>query len=415
MSTFAPLMRRPAPLPPKPKAKDGPRGTSPAPPALTRTFGWQTLERQADAAGARLAPRLAGRGDLSTGPLSPGVKRIAERELGVAMSAVTLQADAEAARAVAPFGALALTEGPTVRFGAGQLRSDLRGAALLGHELAHVAQQRLGGYVGLHAAMPPGPQPQSANGTSTASSGGTLTSVLSKPRTWQEFVAFMARAVGATDVHVGTYAEQESRQGPGIPAQGWTSGDPGPVSDLYGLIADGVRDFSDNFGGVPEVKTVIFFAHRYQKDPQTGAVVPDLAAGAQFGAGELVIYTDVAPKGPFALPQPGGGVDHPTRAENIHRVISHELGHAIGEAFHNRVDPTIFDRWNKEIGWVDHKRLYDISQPVVQQAIAAGQEPPKQRQVGIQPYPLLIEQGNWDSTLFGERPVSEYAVEDPGE
>ncbi|HEY6477160.1 MAG TPA: DUF4157 domain-containing protein [Polyangia bacterium] len=412
MSSFAPLLRRPAP--PATKEKDRAPGTSSAPPAPMRTIGWQALERQADAAGARLAPKLAGRGDLGPGPLSSGVRRIAEGDLGVEMSGVTLRADAEAARAVAPHGALALTEGTTVRFGAGQLRPDLRGGALLGHELAHVAQQRLGGYVGVHAAMPPGPQPQPVNGASSPGQAIGPMSVLSTPKTWKEFVAFMAAAVGAADVHVGTYSEQDGREGPGIPAQGWTSGDPGPVSDLYGVIADAVRDFSNNFGGLPDVKTVIFFARRYQKDPKTGVVTPDVGTAGSFGAGELVIYTDAAQKGPFTLPKRGGGVDQPTREENVHRVLSHELGHGIAETFHDRVDPTVFDRWKKEIGWFNNQ-LYDISQPVVQKAIQAGQKPPDERMVGIQSYPVLIQKGNWDSTLFGERPISAYSLDNPGE
>ena len=45
-------------------------------------------------------------------------------------------------------------------------------------------------------------------------------------------------------------------------------------------------------------------------------------------------------------------------------------------------------------------QLFDIGQPLVQQAIQAGQKPPNERLVGSQHYPLLIEPGNWDSTLL---------------
>ena len=246
------------------------------------------------------------------------------------------------------------------------------------------------------------------------STPSTRRSGLSTPRTWPEFLAFMAATVGTTDVHVGTFAEQDAREGPGIPAQSWRSGDPGRTSDFYGLIAEAIRDFSDTFGGAPDVRRVIFFARHYTKDPTTGAVLTDDRA-ASFGAGELVIYTDVVLSKRMVLPMPGGGVDQPTRAESVHRVVSHELGHGIGETFHDHVDSTLFDRWEKEIGWVGHKRLYDIDQPIVQRALAAGQEPPKERMVGIQPYPLLIEKGSWDSILFRERPMSAYSLDGPGE
>src|SRR5215831_3221805 len=121
------------------------------------------------------------------------------------------------------------------------------------------------------------PAPSAPQSTPTTKRSG-----LSTPRTWSEFLAFMAATVGTTDVHVGTYPEQERRQGPGIPPQSWRSGDPGRVSDFYGLIAEAIRDFSDTFGGAPGVTRVIFFARHYTKDPTTGILMPD-DVGASFG------------------------------------------------------------------------------------------------------------------------------------
>ncbi len=413
MSSFAPLLRRPAAPVTKTTTTAG-TTAAPAPPSLLRTTGWRALEQQADAAGARLAGKLAGRGDLRSGPLSPALRRVAEGELGVDLAPVTLRADAAAEREVAGHGALALTGGDTVRFGAGQLRADLRGAALLGHELAHVAQQRRGGLGGLQAAMPPGPQPQSPTDPLTGPAPSPTSLVLARPGSLSELVDFMNATFGVTDVHVGTFKEQDDREGPGIPPAGWTSGDPGPTSDFYGTLADAIRDFSDNFGGLPNVKRLILFGHRYQKDRTTGVVTPDFDTGASFGAGELVIYTEAARKGPFRLPLPGGGSDNPTTAQNIERTVSHELGHGIAEMFHAQVDPTVFSRWEATVGWFQG-HLYDIGLPIVQQAIAAGQKPPDERLEGIQHYPVLIQPGNWDSTLFIERPISAYSLEGPGE
>ena len=222
MSSFAPLLKRPAP--PAPQKGPAPR-PAPRPSLLRSATGWRALESQADSVGGRLGHTLAGRGDIHPRQPLPGVRRIAEGELGVGLGDVTLQADAEAERTVAAHTALAVTEGSTVRFGAGQLRTDSRGAALLGHELAHVAQQRPQGQLGLQAAMH---DPSRRTDPFTPAQRSRPQAVISPPKSWAEFVAFMTDTIGVADVHVGTFEDQDGREGPGIPRRGWTDGRSGP-------------------------------------------------------------------------------------------------------------------------------------------------------------------------------------------
>jgi hypothetical protein len=90
------------------------------------------------------APAVAERAAQSGGrPLPPGTRELAEQRLGHDFSDVRIHTDAQAAHAADATQAHAYTIGSDVVFGRGEFDpASERGRALLGHELAHVVQQR---------------------------------------------------------------------------------------------------------------------------------------------------------------------------------------------------------------------------------------------------------------------------------
>ncbi len=119
-------------------------GRLPAPPPGFRPAAGSVQARPAAPAGrtVRAVPldpaflaRLGGGGS----PLPPALQRCAEQTLGGGLSHVRLHVGPEAGR----LGALAFTAGSSVYLSPGRLDAQA-GLRLLGHELAHVVQQRAG-------------------------------------------------------------------------------------------------------------------------------------------------------------------------------------------------------------------------------------------------------------------------------
>jgi hypothetical protein len=103
-------------------------------------------EHQAEEIGARIGAELGEGAIASAAPLEGDARSIAERHLGMSLAGTALHSDADANQRAARLGALAVTEGSTVSFGAGQFSlSSQRGRNLVGHELTHVAQHRAQG------------------------------------------------------------------------------------------------------------------------------------------------------------------------------------------------------------------------------------------------------------------------------
>jgi hypothetical protein len=121
------------------------------PPAATLTRPTSPVQPESAApsrdAGRRAAPSFSF-GDLdlrgSTGePMSSAHQRRGRRVFGGELEDVRVHSDAPAATAAARLSARAFTIGPDIYFGTNQWRpSEPTGMALLGHELAHVIQQR---------------------------------------------------------------------------------------------------------------------------------------------------------------------------------------------------------------------------------------------------------------------------------
>ncbi len=123
------------------------------------------LEHEADRLADRVAPgspeRAVSRGAVAGGtgpaapalveaalaapgrPLEPATRALVEARLGQDFSAVRVHADARAAASAEAISANAYTAGDDIVFGAGRYAPETRaGLRLLGHELAHVVQQR---------------------------------------------------------------------------------------------------------------------------------------------------------------------------------------------------------------------------------------------------------------------------------
>lgn len=88
---------------------------------------------------ASLKPSRAGR------PLSQAERQFFEPRFGTDFSQVRIHSNAQAAEVADAMNALAFTQGEEIHFAAGQYDSgSRRGMTILGHELAHVVQQRQG-------------------------------------------------------------------------------------------------------------------------------------------------------------------------------------------------------------------------------------------------------------------------------
>jgi uncharacterized protein DUF4157 len=110
----------------------------------------QRAEREADDAADRLVSATAAHGAAADGtssarPLHAATRSLMESRLGHDFSNVRIHTDGRAAELARSANAKAYTVGNDIVFGAGQYApSTLPGARLIGHELAHVVQQRLG-------------------------------------------------------------------------------------------------------------------------------------------------------------------------------------------------------------------------------------------------------------------------------
>jgi hypothetical protein len=126
-------------------------------------------ERQADDLGGKIADELRSSTAVGAGPLPGDIRAAAEKHLGVGLPDVRLQAGQEGHAKARGEGALAVTEGSTISFGAGQLSTAThRGRALLGHELTHVAQQAATGSPTTQRQTPEGEEVDASEGMTIA-------------------------------------------------------------------------------------------------------------------------------------------------------------------------------------------------------------------------------------------------------
>ena len=216
---------------------------------------------------------------------------------------------------------------------------------------------------------------------------------------------------------------------------GWHDWNPGPSSTVYQAIVDAFEDIDRTFGGVPDVREIVFFDADY--DWNGTAFVRRSDVGASFGAGHLTIHRAIEshskglpvarsnargryPTVVIGLQQPpdqveGAPIPLPSRAESQRRIIAHELGHGLAEAAHGPTpdlapDPTMMTDFRLAVGWTatEPAELFDAGDAAVRRALAAGTRPAAPAQP--------ITELTWNAAHWGEQPVSSYAVSGgPGE
>jgi hypothetical protein len=107
----------------------------------------ESAEVQATALGTRIAKDLVGTSIASNGVLPEAVRDVASQHLGVELPDVALRSDHAAQIRTQRRSACAIAEGTDIYFDRHQSLTSGAGHQLLGHELAHVAQQLVGGMV----------------------------------------------------------------------------------------------------------------------------------------------------------------------------------------------------------------------------------------------------------------------------
>ncbi len=403
-------------------------------------------------------------------PLDHATRRLMEPRLGYDFSRVRVHTGTTAARSATSVDARAFVVGRHVVFGEGQYAPEsAAGKALLAHELAHVAQQRREIEAGVEIPMQRGgtgraeqeaneasrlatgtdagarrpsltPRPpqlaRQKQATPTPSPSGTPAAT--SPMTRTEFETALKDRFGIQTVRTGTLEEQErrsTRRGASIPPKidpaAWKSWDPGSSAEAYGWIVAALDRMATKFGGIPQVREIIFFDVHYEQNTSTGAVEAHPMVGASYGAGEMTIYRTGLSRG-SAFPverssdqpssktpvisvqtpgsTPGAPLPLPTPAESAQRNITHELGHGLVETaltpptVGDALDATMLKDYKSAVGWIDvggTERLYDIGAKAVQDAMAKGDPPPAS---------LEITDAHWNDPKWKEQPMSGYMV-----
>jgi len=382
-------------------------------------------------------------------PLDRETRAFLEPRFGHDFSKVRVHTDAGAARSARAVDAMAYTIGTDIVFDHGRYQPRQReGQKLLAHELTHVVQQS-------QPAMSATSGPQQVESEAEQWSRdvaripeakrqpitGALTSLArqSNPQpapadimSWEEFVRTMTKKYGVPSVHIGTEAEQKDLVTPqgGVPPQGITLPGWKPWKfdpNIVKYIVDSFDDFDMAIGGVPAVQEIEFFDVDYSVAP-SGIGTPVPSNGASYSAGKLTIFSSASRTAPLPVGRsassgryktpvavvtgitgqtPGAPLAVPTQEENVHRTITHELGHGLEEAAANpfpisAADPKMLEDYRAAVGWTktDPARLFDIQDPSVATAIQSGSVPTAGE----------ITEGNWNSPQWGEQPLTVYSV-----
>jgi Domain of unknown function (DUF4157) len=382
-------------------------------------------------------------------PLDQKTRALLEPRFGHDFSKVRVHSDLRAAQSARGFNAVAYTIGTDIVFDQGRYQPHQpEGERLLAHELTHVVQQsksvvsapsspqkmeREAEQWSHDLARNPeaGRQPISGAPISVArqtNAQSTSRDILSL----EEFVHTMIKKYGVSSVHIGTEAEQKDLVTPksGVPQQGiklpgWKPWKLDP--NVLKYIVDSFDDFDTGIGGVPAVQEIVFFDVDYSAAP-SGIGTPIPENGASYSAGKLTIFSSASRRAPLPVGRsvasgryqtpvavvtgipgqtPGAPLAVPSEEENVHRNITHELGHGLEEAAANpfqisAADPKMLEDYRAAVGWTktDPARLFDIQDPAVAAAIQSGSVPTAKE----------IIESNWNSPQWGEQPLTVYSV-----
>ena len=419
-------------------------------PAAAEALRCSPQRRQFDASRSEYIPPAVRDGAQSSGqPLDQEARAFLEPRFGHDFSKVRVHAGADAARSARAVDAMAYTVGTDIVFDHGRYQPRHReGQKLLAHELTHVVQQS-------KAAVSTTSSPQQVESEAERWSRDVvgIPEVTRQPitgapislarqtnpqpapatiRSWGEFVHTMTKKYGVSSVHIGTEAEQKDLVTPqgGVPPQGITLPGWKPWRfdpNILKYIVDSFEDFDTGIGGVPAVQEIEFFDVDYTVGP-SGVGTPVPSNGASYSAGKLTIFSSAdrtsplpggrsVASGRYKTPvavvtgitgqTPGAPLAVPTQEENVHRTITHELGHGLEEAAANpfpisAADPKMLEDYRAAVGWTktDPAHLFDIQDPAVATAI----------QSGVVPTAGEITERNWNSPQWGEQPLTIYSV-----
>jgi hypothetical protein len=365
----------------------------------------------------------------STGqPLEPATRAFMEPRFGHDFSQVRVHTDTRAAESAGAVNALAYTVGRDIVFGAGQYAPGTRdGRTLVAHELTHTIQQGRAQAREVSGVSLPGDRAEqeadAAAGAlihgqdfhSTLATGVRIarqipaTPALPKSLSRTAFEKIMQQRYQVQLIHTGTFQEQSFGD---IQEKDWHAWDPGDASPIYTWIVEAFEKFEAAFGGVPPVKEIFFFEQSY-KQASPGHMVADPGTMASYALGRLTIHKSITTSN--ILREGTDIFTAPTDEQAVHRNITHELGHGIGEIALDQPpkgpagqDPQLFVDYRKTVGWTagNAPELFDIQAAGVADALNKGTPPPADAH---------IRRGNWQSAKWKERPVTRYMTDNPGE
>jgi hypothetical protein len=364
-------------------------------------------------------------------PLDASTRAFFEARLGHDFSRVRVHAESEAARSARGIGARAYAIGDDVVFSQGQYAPhSLVGLRLLAHELAHTVQQSAHGHAAARNTGRARSEEQEAeSATDSIFQGGDFhprlralphvaaqdQSTTNPPAgagtpqamTRAKFDVIMKDRYRVNDIHTGTFEEQAFGN---LKREDWTSWDPGASAEVYGWIVEAFVNFEATFGGLPAVKTIVFFDVEYERGPDDNPV-PHATTGASFSGGRMAIYREVQSGNKmFNLK---GALDRPTPEQAVRRNIAHELGHGVIEtALTQRTDqppgadPDLIKDYRRAVGWAADGNLYDIQQKPVQDAFRDEKIPPAE---------FWITPNNFATKPWKELPLTGYMASRPDE
>jgi hypothetical protein len=299
----------------------------------------QLQRRAADQAEPSAVPPIVN--DVLRSPgqsLDAATRAFMEPRFGHDFSQVRVHTGSKAAESALAVNALAFTVGREVVFGAGQYAPHSpAGRRLLAHELAHTAQQDGEGSAFAFETTPSASAEQEAEAAAqTVSQGGIFHSahrapaqiarqerpdaaqthapaaVAPQPMNRAEFDKIMKDRYRVTSIRTGAIQDQ-----PHMNQNQWKAWDPGSSSEVYNWIVEAFVNFEKSFGGLPDVKEIIFLDTEY-----VGSTT-----GADYSGGRLTIYSAVQQGNKMLNLQ--GALESPTAQQAVKRNITHELGHGV--------------------------------------------------------------------------------------
>jgi hypothetical protein len=193
-----------------------------------------------------------------------------------------------------------------------------------------------------------------------------------------------------------------------LQAAGWASWAPAADHALWDDLARAFDDVGGAFGGTPRIERILFFRHAWRYDAAASggpALAPQVEEGA-YVSGTTMGVNEHGTQDQMALPTATTRSREGRNGINVGlasrlQVMTHELGHGLVQAYlaDDPVDKA--QRFEREIGWHDHRDLYDVQGRGVRDALGRGAAPDAAQR---------ITGADWFMPKWKEQPPSRYAV-----